>query len=808
MIEKINHYSMANPASIYDEEALTALELAGRTAGKVNECVTQFNALEKETNEHLAKQDREIPVKVENAVNNHIHNGDFDHAIDEYAGELTDRVNNIVASAGNGNTEIVDMRLGADGKTYATAGDATRKQFEAMRKRSAYAFAFVNRPPVATYTESSVEVKINGTLNILFNAQSYALSNQTVTFTHSGRTIFVLLFNITNNALVIKNYNEAVDEDEIMFGYCYKDEVFVFGGGYNLDVPQVDSFNPLTPDVWTDEEPVFTEETTSTGKRITAHIGSTYVFTGKKSVNITARDIVKDVASVNVYRIIYNIATDDLSIIANNTQIPNGYIAIGVYHSWYGVFLNGCTHYSTEKALTLAPLILGAKKQYIEFDSVKGVITFPDDTLIQVNQHGGFAKHYTLSESVGNNVATFDVTGGTALIVVFNTKTNALEVVRFNTKLNSSYIAIATFRMTGQVSILAPYKWNGKPYNLDITSNNGTSTANRFETVKSINHRGYSSEAPENTIKAFKKSAEKGFKYVECDVRFTSDGVPVLLHDETIDRTSNGSGAIASMTFEQARAFDFGQGEKIPSFVEFIALCKSLGLHAYVEIKSTDKTALSKVIYAVHANGMREYVTFLSFDVNALKAVKELDGKVRLGLVMNGLDSVRKMELNQLVDGESEVFADIALANVNDDIVTYLIDNNIPLEVWTVNSVYDVSRMNPYITGVTSDIVHAGNELSDGDYNGTMTPQKGGGTATFTLYASGDKKEYTFESGMTWSQFVASSYNTDNKFFIDSVDNSLRYKMNDAGSNYWVVDMSYNTAKPDDTVLAQEYQTD
>ena len=76
--------------------------------------------------------------------------------------------------------------------------------------------------------------------------------------------------------------------------------------------------------------------------------------------------------------------------------------------------------------------------------------------------------------------------------------------------------------------------------------------------VMSINHRGYSAEAPENTLAAFRMSKEMGFDAVECDVRFTKDGVPVLLHDEKVDRTSNGKGKIGDLTLEQVRKLDFG----------------------------------------------------------------------------------------------------------------------------------------------------------------------------------------------------------------------------------------------------------
>lgn len=113
MIEKISHYSLTTPASVHDEEALTALELAGRTAEKVNQCVDEVNT---------------IPKKVSDDVEKHIENGDFDKQINEYAGDLETRLENILNSSCGGSEEVVDMRVGIDGVTYLNAGRALRTQ--------------------------------------------------------------------------------------------------------------------------------------------------------------------------------------------------------------------------------------------------------------------------------------------------------------------------------------------------------------------------------------------------------------------------------------------------------------------------------------------------------------------------------------------------------------------------------------------------------------------------------------------------------------------------------------------------------
>ena len=76
--------------------------------------------------------------------------------------------------------------------------------------------------------------------------------------------------------------------------------------------------------------------------------------------------------------------------------------------------------------------------------------------------------------------------------------------------------------------------------------------------MKIISHRGYSSKRPENTISSFDYSLEKGFPYIELDIHSTLDGILVVMHDETVDRTTNGIGEIKNMTFSEIKNLDAG----------------------------------------------------------------------------------------------------------------------------------------------------------------------------------------------------------------------------------------------------------
>lgn len=246
------------------------------------------------------------------------------------------------------------------------------------------------------------------------------------------------------------------------------------------------------------------------------------------------------------------------------------------------------------------------------------------------------------------------------------------------------------------------------------------------DNVIGINHRGWY-EAPENTLSAYRESAKQGFKYVECDVQFTVDGVAVLLHDDTIDRTSNGSGAISQLTYEQVLQYDFSyddndtsvdfstyRGEKIPTFAEFIALCKELELHPYIEIKGsiTDEQA-QQLVQIVSDAGMLDNVSWLSFSETALVKIVSLDQTARIVWVITNTDATKLAANNvpfaqkNLMTGKNVVAFDLWHTLAKQDVCDLLQSHGILLEVWTVNDTDAILQLNSYVSGVTSDKYNA-----------------------------------------------------------------------------------------------------
>lgn len=244
--------------------------------------------------------------------------------------------------------------------------------------------------------------------------------------------------------------------------------------------------------------------------------------------------------------------------------------------------------------------------------------------------------------------------------------------------------------------------------------------------VHSVNHRGFNTIAPENTMPAFIESVRQGFSMVETDVAFTSDGVAVLLHDNSINRTArnadgsaiSGTVNINSITYEQALEYDFGiwkgteyAGVKIPTLREFCLLCRAVGVHPYIELKNTTAIAqVTDVVNIVNSCGMNGKVTYISFNGNLLNAIKTLDTKARLGCLVTGELSAQNITfaLNLRTD-ENDVF--ISSSSLTDASVNLCKDAGIPYEVWTIDSASTVLSLNPYITGVTSDNINAASLL-------------------------------------------------------------------------------------------------
>jgi len=141
-------------------------------------------------------------------------------------------------------------------------------------------------------------------------------------------------------------------------------------------------------------------------------------------------------------------------------------------------------------------------------------------------------------------------------------------------------------------------------------------------------HRGGGGAAPENTLPAISLALAGGFDYVEVDVALTADRHPVLMHDATVDRTTDGSGRLSALNLAQVQALDAGSwfgdqyaGTPVPTFTEFLDVLAGSGRRAIVELKGEwDAAAVAALISEVTARNLERRVAVSSFDARTLAA--------------------------------------------------------------------------------------------------------------------------------------------------------------------------------------------
>jgi len=141
-------------------------------------------------------------------------------------------------------------------------------------------------------------------------------------------------------------------------------------------------------------------------------------------------------------------------------------------------------------------------------------------------------------------------------------------------------------------------------------------------------HRGAGFLEPENTLRAIRRAIGLGADQVELDVHLTRDGCLVLMHDDTVERTTNGSGVIAELSLEEIRQLDAGLGERVPTLEEALEVADGK-ITPQIELKGPG-TALA-VVRTLEALGCTDKVVLTSFLHPQLQDVRRLDHNISLG---------------------------------------------------------------------------------------------------------------------------------------------------------------------------------
>jgi len=210
-----------------------------------------------------------------------------------------------------------------------------------------------------------------------------------------------------------------------------------------------------------------------------------------------------------------------------------------------------------------------------------------------------------------------------------------------------------------------------------------------------VGHRGFPLAEPENTIRSFLKAFESGATAIEMDVRATADGHLVLMHDESVDRTTDGHGLVSELTLRELKSLDAGKGERVPTLSEALSAVRGRGgIDLDLKVSGYAKEVVKET------RGLTEYVYVTSSSPEILLEVKEEEPGLRLGLILKG-EPFRNMELAREIGASAVVPRFDLLTN---ELMRRARELGLEVYVWTVNTEGDILRaLSLGVDGIITD---------------------------------------------------------------------------------------------------------
>lgn len=217
--------------------------------------------------------------------------------------------------------------------------------------------------------------------------------------------------------------------------------------------------------------------------------------------------------------------------------------------------------------------------------------------------------------------------------------------------------------------------------------------------MKIFAHRGSSGTYPENTLIAFQDAAKLPITGVELDVHLSRDGQIVVIHDETIDRTSNGRGYVRDLTLEQLRNYDFGskfskafKNEKIPLLSEVLDLYKTTDHLINIELKTNVicyDGIEEKVLALIAEKDLDNRVVISSFNHKSIRYIKELNPSISIAaLTMKAPNE--PFRYLQSIEAEA---LHISRRSIRKPSIHKLIAQGVPVRIFTVNRISQARRL-------------------------------------------------------------------------------------------------------------------
>jgi glycerophosphoryl diester phosphodiesterase len=205
---------------------------------------------------------------------------------------------------------------------------------------------------------------------------------------------------------------------------------------------------------------------------------------------------------------------------------------------------------------------------------------------------------------------------------------------------------------------------------------------------KIMGHRGAPRDEPENTRRSFARALALGVAAVELDVQLTKDGRLAVIHDETLDRTTNGKGPVRDFTLAELQQLDAGRGEPVPSLEEIFDLVQGKA-HLVVELKQPEAGPALLRFFQEHR--AFDHAQVISFWHPAVKALKAQEPRLNTGVLMVGCPAdpvglARAAQADALILQYAYVTPELVAAAHSQGLLVY---------VWNID---DIETLKPYLS--------------------------------------------------------------------------------------------------------------
>jgi glycerophosphoryl diester phosphodiesterase len=203
-----------------------------------------------------------------------------------------------------------------------------------------------------------------------------------------------------------------------------------------------------------------------------------------------------------------------------------------------------------------------------------------------------------------------------------------------------------------------------------------------------MGHRGAPADEPENTLRSFRRALAVGVAAVELDVQLTKDGRLAVIHDETLDRTTNGTGRVKDFTLAELHRLDAGRGEPVPSLEAVFDLVRGKA-HLVVELKQPE--AAGALLDFFQERRAFESATVISFWHPAVKALKQAEPRFNTGVLLVGCP-VDPVGLARAANSDALI---LQYAYVTPELVDAAHNHGLLVYVWNID---DITTLKPYLT--------------------------------------------------------------------------------------------------------------